>query len=290
MDFNQLITTNPNDITEGQRTFLQTHNAIVRAGNIVEEFAVNMAVNLKTMRDGKFYTEAGFSTFEDYTENAVGLKRRQAYNYIKVVETFGEDFVQSTAQKIGITKLELLTHLTEEERDQVATKGKAEDASVRELKERIKELQQDKEDAEANAAEVQDELDKLKSVQSTARNNTDEKLKKKIEKLEAEVNTLKSKPAEKEIVKDEKTEAELKKAKDDLSAKDKLIADKETELERLKKQATLASDESYVKFKVTFEAFQKLSGDLLMQLSALPEEKREKAKKAIQAMIGGIKL
>ncbi|MDE6776416.1 MAG: hypothetical protein K2J25_00620, partial [Oscillospiraceae bacterium] len=36
---------------------------------------------LKEMRDDKLYQELGYQNFEDYSENEVGIKRSQAYNF-----------------------------------------------------------------------------------------------------------------------------------------------------------------------------------------------------------------
>ena len=40
------------------------------------------------MRDERLYEELEFSCFEDYTEKAVGLKKSQAYDYIKALENY----------------------------------------------------------------------------------------------------------------------------------------------------------------------------------------------------------
>ena len=72
---------------------------------------------IKEMRDTKLYLELGYKDFDQYVEEAVGIKRRQAYDYIKVVEKLPEEFVQANA-KIGITKLQLLAGISPMERDE----------------------------------------------------------------------------------------------------------------------------------------------------------------------------
>lgn len=67
--------------------------------------------SLKTMRDTKLYAEIGCATFDEYVEQKVGLKRRQAYNYIQTYERLGSTVLQSNAQ-LGITKLKLLCEIS----------------------------------------------------------------------------------------------------------------------------------------------------------------------------------
>ncbi|MDE5833961.1 MAG: hypothetical protein K2H26_00410, partial [Ruminococcus sp.] len=77
-----------------------------------------MCKGLKEMRDGKLYKELGYKNFEEYCEKEVGLKRRQAYNFLAIVDGLSENFVQSIAQ-IGTTKLALLAKLDEPQRDEI---------------------------------------------------------------------------------------------------------------------------------------------------------------------------
>ena len=84
------------------------------------------------MRDGKLYKELGYQNFEDYCETEVGIKRRQVYNYISIVEKLPEDFVQPVAQ-IGMSKLYLLSTLSEGEREEVMQTTDVEKVSKREL-------------------------------------------------------------------------------------------------------------------------------------------------------------
>ena len=67
--------------------------------------------SLKTMRDTRLYTELGCTSFDDYVERKIGLKRRQVYNYIQTYERLGSTVLQSNAQ-LGITKLQLLCEIS----------------------------------------------------------------------------------------------------------------------------------------------------------------------------------
>lgn len=309
---NQLILSDKGELIEGEKAFLETHEAIMRCGSIAIEFEIKLALNLKKMRDNKLYKVAEFATFEDYIENEVGLKRSQAYKYIKVVETFGEQFVHSSGQNLGITKLEMLARLTDEERAQINTQTKVEDVSVSELKKQIEILKQEKAEAfrqlefdvaeeskklaeelvknqEEMARKFQAELEeKNKQLKAASEASPDVELQARIDELEEELEALKSKPAEKQIVKDEKTVAELAAAKEQLTARDNLIKEKEQELLKAKKQLEHAGDEALLKFKFKFEEFKIFLQDLFVHLNAVSADKQEGCKKAIKTVVGGL--
>lgn len=62
------------DLTDNQRKFVTLHTEICRKGAYVVSGMVEFAEKLKEMRDGKSYVEAGFGSFGEYCEKAVGIK------------------------------------------------------------------------------------------------------------------------------------------------------------------------------------------------------------------------
>ena len=94
---------------------------------------------LAEMRDSKLYTKLGYNTFEDYSEQEIGIKRSQAYKYIKIYKGLPQDFVHSSGQ-IGVNKFYLLSLLDEQERNEIIDTVAVEDVTVKELKEEIKAL------------------------------------------------------------------------------------------------------------------------------------------------------
>ncbi|MDE5885135.1 MAG: hypothetical protein K2H29_08705 [Oscillospiraceae bacterium] len=110
---------------------------------IAQQSLYEVCKGLKEMRDGKLYKELGYQNFEDYCENEVGIKRRQAYDYISVAEKLSENFVHSSAQ-IGIKKLSLLAQLGESDREQIQQETDVETATVKQLREKIRELKEQK--------------------------------------------------------------------------------------------------------------------------------------------------
>ena len=142
------------------RAVTLTRNIIANA-QAAQQSLYEVCKGLKEMRDGKLYKELGYQNFEDYTENEVGIKRRQAYNYIQIATGLPTDFVQSTAQ-IGIEKLALLAKLDEPTRNEVTESVDVESVTVKELKAQIIALQSDKDKLESQNADLGQKLDSTK--------------------------------------------------------------------------------------------------------------------------------
>ena len=121
-------------LSDDQRQFVATHRRILACGNMAGQYLVEMAQNLKAMRDGKLYRAAGFAEFRDYVREAIGIEERQAYNYIRVAEGLPRDFLAEHAG-LGITKLSILAAAEPEDREKAIESGAA-DASVRALQRR----------------------------------------------------------------------------------------------------------------------------------------------------------
>lgn len=94
---------------------------------------------LKEMHDGKLYKELGYQNFEEYSENEVGIKRKQAHKYISIA---GVENVQSTThfEQLGTEKLYLLSRLDEPKREEIQQNVNVESVTVKELKEKISAL------------------------------------------------------------------------------------------------------------------------------------------------------
>ena len=95
---------------------------------------------LKEMHDGKLYKELGYSSFESYTEEEVGIKRHQAQKYLAVADFENGD----TYHHLGLSKLALLAKLDEPQREEVQQNVDVEAVSVRELKAEIDKLNDEK--------------------------------------------------------------------------------------------------------------------------------------------------
>lgn len=156
------------------------HRRIMADISVMAQSLAQMCKDLKQMRDSQLYREMGYDSFEAYTENEVGIKRRQAYTYIQIAEKLPEDFVQSTAQ-LGVQKLALLATVTDDQREQLAQTVDFEDTTVKELKAEIDRLK-GKYETVVKAAEASDR----KNVSLTQ----------DIKKLQEQVTELENRPVE----------------------------------------------------------------------------------------------
>lgn len=136
------------------------HRRILMNGRIAAESIVAMAKDLKTMRDEKLYACFGCEDFDDYCVQKVGIHQRQAYNFIRVLEQYGDKQLAEVSH-LGIAKLVELTALDPEARQELITSGAAEEMSVRELKEKISELQSR---CEQLTLDIEDERDKNRTL------------------------------------------------------------------------------------------------------------------------------
>lgn len=286
---------------------------------IIADSFVTIGRDFKAMRDEKLYVELGCESFEDYCDKKTPIKQRQAYNFIKCYEKYGERLDELSG--IGITKLTLMSALDDEDREELIQSGDAESLSTRELEKRIKELQSQNEQLTLELGEISKEESKLEKMQN------------EMEKLQAElaaqkdiqaqkderIKALESKPVEVAVEKPSKEEiAKIEKAAADKAKKaakkqyDEEIAklrekndemritavnaareESKAEIERLKsenadlqaraKKAPPSSQKERVKFHI--EECLRNFNSAMDSVNALPEDERGKPMDALKAMV-----
>ena len=74
------------EMTAQKREAVELHFEIKKNGDLAAGYLCEFAASLKKMRDKRRYTELDFESFDDYVEQAVGIRKRQAYNYIQALE------------------------------------------------------------------------------------------------------------------------------------------------------------------------------------------------------------
>lgn len=126
------------DGTPEQARAMGLHYEIVAAAQAAANSLLDLGRKLKQMRDTGGYKRLGFETFAQYTEQAVGIRQRQAYTYITVVENVPARLVEENAAA-GVTKLALLAKLGPADQKEVA--GELADITVKELQSLIEEKQ-----------------------------------------------------------------------------------------------------------------------------------------------------
>ena len=273
-----------------QENFITTHRRIISCGNAAGRAFVDLARELKRMRDGKLFAAAGFADFGEYVEQAVGLKQRQAYNYIKVAERFTDKYLEEHAG-YGVTKLALLASISETEREGVEESMDVEGATTRELEARIRELEAERDEKQAQLSMFEEAKIKAERDAASVRAAADkssaeiEKMRKKVLKLgeektalEKQVQDLKNLPPEVKEVENPETAAKLKAAE---KARDEAVA----AYESARKQLEIASDESMMRFKVKFEDFQNILGEMFAIMTGMEQEKTEKCVNALKVVL-----
>lgn len=125
------------DGTHEQAQAVGLHYEIVAAAQAAASSLLALGRKLKQMRDTGGYKRLGFETFADYTEQAVGIRQRQAYNYISVVENVPARLVEENAAA-GVTKLALLGRMAPADQREVAGQDLA-NITVAELKKLVEE-------------------------------------------------------------------------------------------------------------------------------------------------------
>ena len=119
---------------------LRLHYEIMAAAQAAAASLLDLARKIKLMRDTGGYKALGFDTLEAYTLATMGMKQRQAYNYIAIAEKLPAQLIEQNAAA-GVTKLALLAQLSGQEQQQIAAETNLTETTVAALKAQIKELQ-----------------------------------------------------------------------------------------------------------------------------------------------------
>lgn len=290
------------------------HQRILTNGKIVQSALLDMCKDLKRMRDEGLYQELGYDTFEDYSEQACGIKQRQAYSYISAYEKLGERYMQENAS-LGITKLELISQISSYEREEFLEKNDVEELSTRELKKQVEEFKNQIEQLTfnfENASKENAELtQQLKDIQDnmvdstiTAEIDTEsikDAVSKAVEEAKAETadeinklkNQLKEQQAKVKAAEDSK-KAEIKKATAEANEKankkiDKLLKEKSDADEKLKealKSAKAANaDEDVTAVRFLFNNLQSTANEIKGHMMKISQKDKEQADKLSAVML-----
>ena len=190
-----------------------------------------------------------------------------------------------------MTKLALLASISETEREGVEEGMDVENATTRELEARIRELEAERDEKQAQLSLFEEEKTKAEQYAAKAQAAADKqiaaaakererviKLEEEKTRLEKQVQDLKNLPPEVKEVENPETAARLKAAE---KARDEAIA----AYESAKKQLEIASDESMMRFKVKFEDFQNILGEMFAIMTAMDGEKVEKCVNALKVVL-----
>lgn len=149
---------------------------------------------LKEMHDSKLYKELGYQNFGEYSENEIGISRRQAQKYAMIGDM---ENGKSTShfETLGTEKLYILAKLDEPQREEIQQTVDVEEVSVKELKAEIEKLKAEKSKFDEEKAGYKERQDKLlkKNIELVEERD---KAQQKQEKLAAKLNAEGARSAE----------------------------------------------------------------------------------------------
>lgn len=320
--FDQLMLADNSGLTVEQQQFKDLHERICYNARKSAEHWVEMANGIREMRDSKRYKAAGFEDFADYTANALGIKERQAYNYISVIEKLPESFIKEHTS-VGVTKLALLTTVNEEEREEILENIDLDTAKTAEINAAVKAVIEERDKAtqqlsvaleekavlEKENADYQAEYSELIKEQKGIRaenselEKENESLRQKLAEAEKAEPTVIYQPDPEQAKKLKQVEAEraalnedneskVKELEEERAAKAELEKEMQSLRERLaEKEKTkleparveIKSD-AVVVFKVKFEIYQDLLVEMSELIGEMDDVSAEKCKAAVHAV------
>ena len=314
------------NLSEEQNEALNLHYEIIAKGNLAASAMVDFCQNLKRMRDERKYLLLGHETFEEYVEQDVGIKQRQAYTYIQALESLGEKYLQSNAS-LGISKLGMLAALPWYERKEVEENNDVAEMSTRELKETISKLHeaqeqltlitaerdelakssQEHEDLSDTVRRLREELkaasekpaatvmreptaEEIKQYTVDAIEKERAKAKKDREKAIAEAEKRVRDAAEKSAADElgRKTEELEKKYKAVLDAAEKEKSELSGRLEKVEKDAKLTASPEVAKFSVYFDSIQKYINVMRDIIASMDDETTAAKLRAAMQKLGAL--
>ena len=299
------------DGTPEQAQAMGLHYEIVAAAQAAANSLLDLGRKLKQMRDTGGYKRLGFETFADYTEQAVGIRQRQAYNYITVVENVPARLVEENAAA-GVTKLALLAKLGPADQQEVAGQDLAH-ITVTELKQIIEEknglaeqlslLQEEtKPDAEAESSEMDMEALRAEALQQARAEVADAHRKELDSALKAQADRMNADHAEALRRNTETTRREVQKAADQRAAELVEQAAENARREQAEKDSAaleqarqtaqklqLSASEESIRFSVLFEQLQNAAQEMMDLVDALISDGRaEEAARLRTALAGAL--
>lgn len=240
------------------------HNRILANGKTVQNALIDMCRDLKTMKDKELFRELGFNDYEQYAEQACGIKRRQAYSYIAVYERLGESFLKENAA-LGITKLELISQISSYEREEFLEESDVENVSTRELKQQVDDFK--------------NRVEQL-TLDLTEKENINNELEGQIKAMEANLNStpitaVTDETAVENAVKEAVARAEAT-ANEKIAALKKQLSDE-------KKKAKAQKDETEAAVKAAKEKVAKEANEKIDKMLAEKNDLEEKLGKALKS-------
>lgn len=136
---------NKNEISKSYSKALELHNKILVSAQLAQNNFLDMCMALKEMRDGKLYKELGYQNFEDYCGAEFNMSRANASKCISILENIKD---VSPVKHLGISKLYLLSTLSESEQQEIIDNNDMDSITRKELEAQVRKLKEENEELE----------------------------------------------------------------------------------------------------------------------------------------------
>ncbi len=256
---------------------LRLHYEIMAAAQATAASLLDLARKIKLMRDTNGYKALGFDTLEAYTMATMGMKQRQAYNYIAIAEKLPAQLIEQNAAA-GVTKLALLAQLSGQEQQQVVAETNLTETTVAELKAQIKELQAQNTGYAEQLSLLQDQQQEAKpatdvdAIRAEIRTEVQAEME-SLHQADAKMAELNQKERDEAVKAAQKARAELEEVRRAAAAAEQAHAEELDQARRQAEETTVklntVADESAVHFEVLFDQLQDTAGKIFDLVDAL---------------------
>ena len=264
------------------------HQRVITSGSLAAQNLFDMANALKEMRDCKLYKVLGYANFESYCEEKVGMTRRNAYNYISIVENINAENVK-TFSHFGASKLMLLAKLSDDEQKQVVESVGIDNPTYKQLQAEITKLHHEKDKLESEVADQGQKINALTEGLGKAQKRASQANAENA-RLEQENKELRERPVEVAVVDNSDSERRLQETIRSLERENirqnelmdkryiedrrKLEADKKAEIDAIRaeyeqKLRDAQAESGDDKDKQEFKVYLVMAHDALTRLAAI---------------------
>lgn len=229
---------------------LSLNRKIKANAQILADVIFELGTQLKEMRDGKLYKELGYNSFKDYCKSEIGLADRQTRAYITIAENLGNNEKWHSSAEIGVTKLEIISRLDEDQRQQIKENINLEDITVKQLQEEVKKLKAENTELKETVSNTNDLVVTVQNANAVLKAQNSEKVKtlnEQIEQLEQQIKELENRPVDVAVQEDTETSREISNLRREIKAREESIKRLTKQYNQLEDDMTTATQDAYRK-------------------------------------------
>src|SRR5690625_2000001 len=146
----------------------ETREKAVGYFKVSEQYGYKFIMEIKKMRDERYYRELGYSNFNDYCKDAWGVGRRVIDESIQSASSLPENYFESFNSRFGHRKTFLLATMTSEHREKIFDEGiptergnkpidEATQQEINEYRRKLRESEQSKAEVEERVRQLENQ-------------------------------------------------------------------------------------------------------------------------------------